>query len=213
MLGSSLERLLSISSPSTENAEAATDRSVFSSAGSFADEIISILVRRNGFFAFEGALRFFPYRSVPISYGILEWNSSELWRQEYGDMTNGCFFFAEDIFGGQFCCLGGRICQFDPETGQCDALATSFEEWAELILSNHEVLTGFRLAHEWQTRFGQLKGRDRLVPKVPFVAGGDFSVLNLAAIDSVRGMRSRGGLARQIRDLPDGAKIRFTIVD
>jgi hypothetical protein len=50
---------------------------------------------------------------------------------------------------------------------------------------------------------------ERLAPKMPLVTGGGFEVSNLAAIESLRGMRFRGNLAVQIRDLPDGVKIRY----
>ena len=52
-----------------------------------------------------------------------------------------------------------------------------------------------------------------LVPAVPFVLGGEYSLGNLRLADAVSGMRARGNLARQIRDLPDGAQIEFKVVD
>lgn len=180
-------------------------------AGTRAVDLAEILNARNGFFAFEGALRFFPSRSVPVSYGMIEWNGQDLWRFEYNDLTQGCLFFAEDIFGGQFAVVNEKICTFDSETGQIVEVAADFDRWAALILADYEVLTGYQLAREWQVKHGKLAGRDRLVPKTPFVLGGDFALPNLVAIDAVKGMRARGNLARQIRDLPDGAKIRYEV--
>jgi hypothetical protein len=51
-----------------------------------------------------------------------------------------------------------------------------------------------------------------LVPKIPFVLGGEFGVDNVFALEATKGMRLRGELAVQIRDLPNGTKIsyRFT---
>jgi hypothetical protein len=211
MLGSSFEKLLSIASPPLLNADDAVDLRVLKSAGAHANDLAMVLNKRNGFFAFEGALRFFPSRSVPISYGLLEWNDQELWRFEYDGLADRCFFFAEDMFGGQFCVSDGKIHTFDPETGQRSELANSLEEWAAAVLADYEVLTGYKLAHDWQAKYGKLAGRERLVPKTPFVTGGEFALSNLAALDAVKGMRARGNLACQIRDLPDGAKIRFVI--
>jgi hypothetical protein len=76
-----------------------------------------------------------------------------------------------------------------------------FEGWAAAILDDFNALTGFPLAHEWQGANGQLAAGMRLVPKIPFVAGGEFSVENLCAPDSVRAMRLRGSIAVQIRDV------------
>jgi hypothetical protein len=213
MLGPAIQRLLSVSSPSLFNGDAAIEPGKLKAAGVFANDIASILEAKNGFFAFEGALRFFPYTSVPVSYGILEWNEAALWRYEFEDLAEGCFFFAEDIFGVQFCTSGNAIASFDPETGQRTFVAESLEAWGKAVLDDYEVLTGHRLAHEWQERNGKLPGRKRLVPKILFVLGGQFDISNLAAMDVIEGMRARGCVARQIRYLPEGAKVRFDITE
>jgi hypothetical protein len=49
------------------------------------------------------------------------------------------------------------------------------------------------------------------LPKKSFVVGGEFEIGNLYDLDEVEGMRFRASLAIQIRDLPNGAKVRFTI--
>ena len=70
-------------------------------------------------------------------------------------------------------------------------------------------MTGFPLAHDWQQVNGALRSRKRLLPKIPFILGGQFESNNLVAVDSVEGMRYRGEIWRQIRDLPDGAQIKL----
>lgn len=209
MLEPALQKLLSVSSPSLLNGDVRVERAMFKDSGMFAEGLTTLLHERNGFFAFERALRFFPSVSVPISYGLADWNDNALWRFEYGDIARGCFFFAEDIFGVQFCTCDDAIAVFDPETGQRTFVAESLDAWAKALLEDYELLTGYRIAHEWQERYGVLSGRERVVPKTPFVLGGQFDISNLAAIDAVDGMRARGFVARQIRDLPEGAKVRF----
>lgn len=211
-MGPSLEKLLSIATPPLRNADLRLGREALQEAGSFASSILELLQRRDGFFAFESALRFFPSSPVPVSYGVLDWNANSLWACEFGDMCKDCFFFAEDIFGGQFGISGDEVVAFDPETGEQRLFANSLEAWAENVLADFNVVTGYPLAHEWQSVNGRLAGRDRLVPKIPFVAGGTYSLENLVSIDAVEGMRARGKFARQIRDLPDGAQIRFQFV-
>jgi hypothetical protein len=41
------------------------------------------------------------------------------------------------------------------------------------------------------------------------VAGGEFSIDNLLAMNESKGMEYRADIANQIRELPDGAKIRM----
>lgn len=211
MLDPAIRKLISIASSPLVGAETPVAVNVSMAAGARANELSAILKLRNGFFAFEGALRFFPSVSVPASYGLGEWNSNSLWRSEYGALVEGCFFFAEDVFGGQFCTQADRIWTFDPETGAREFVADSLDQWADAVLADYEVLTGHRIAHDWQAMHGELAGRERLIPKVPFVVGGEFQVSNLKAIDAAEGMRSRGNLARQLHSLPDGAQIKIQI--
>jgi hypothetical protein len=44
---------------------------------------------------------------------------------------------------------------------------------------------------------------------VPFVLGGEFVLDNMYMADAVEGMRFRADIARQIKDLPDGAEIKL----
>lgn len=175
--------------------------------------LAELLRKKNGFFAFEAALRVFPGGESVSSPSLDAWNSPELWRHSYGALTNGMLFFAEDIFGTQFCIKDGTIYTFDPETAELTFLAEDFEGWAEAILADYDLYTGYSIAHEWQVRNGKLSELDRLIPKIPFVLGGEFSVENLISMDGARTMRCRGNLARQIKELPDGAQIRFELID
>ncbi|MBH3414533.1 SMI1/KNR4 family protein [Pseudomonas putida] len=120
-------------------------------------------------------------------------------------------FFAEDVFGGQFCIKDSKVYTFDPETGSLEYLADDIESWVQMLLSDYEVLTGYPLAHQWQKQNGQLPAGKRLLPKVPFVLGGEFVLDNLYLADAVEGMKFRADIAIQIKELPDGAQIRLNI--
>ena len=43
--------------------------------------------------------------------------------------------------------------------------------------------------------------------------GGEYDVSNVYALDAAVGMELRGELAVQLRDLPDGAKVTYRVVD
>jgi hypothetical protein len=73
-------------------------------------------------------------------------------------------------------------------------------------------MTGYRLAREWQRNYGPLHPRHRLMPKKPFVLGGEYSLANLVSLDSLLIMKNLGNLAHQIHALPDGAKIKFKVL-
>jgi hypothetical protein len=122
-------------------------------------------------------------------------------------------FFAEDAFGSQFAIRDEGVHIFDPETGASEPMASSVQDWVDQLLAEHQVLTGSPVAHRWQQSHGPLPAGRRLVPKIPFVLGGEFEVSNVYAADAEMGMRLRAALAVQIRDLPDGAQVRYRVVE
>jgi len=181
--------------------------------GLAATQLQLLLQEKNGFFCFESALRVFPSQTCEFSYGLDDWNLSELWRGSYGDLASGLLFFAEDIFGTQFCLKNEKVYSFDPETADLSLIGNELDEWAAAILEDYDLLTGYSFAHEWQSKNGPLPPRDRLMPKLPFVCGGEFALANLTVLDAARSMRCRGNLATQIHSLPDGAQVKFMLVD
>lgn len=139
------------------------------------------------------------------------WNNHALWKDEFDGLADEVFCFAEDVFGVQFAVEGDKIVTFDPETGDRHGFADGIDEWAGMIVDRYRPLTGFPLAHEWQLTRGPLEPGHRLLPKVPFVMKGEYSVENLYASEAVIGMRARGSIATQIRDLPDGTVVNLVV--
>lgn len=209
----SLDKLLSSASSSLSESAPEISQELRSLAGSLADDLLRMLCQRNGFYALESALHVFPAHSTQQEFGLDDWNKNSLWRNAYKNQADGCLFFAEDIFGGQFCIKDGQVFTFDPETGGLDYLAGNIEDWAKAVINDYEVLTGYPLAHEWQKQNGRIPAKKRLLPKIPFVAGGEFVLENLYLVDGVEGMKFRADIANQIRDLPDGAQITFNVTD
>lgn len=210
---SGLARLLANSTLELCGKEPALTDDLRAFAAPLADDLLAMLRQRNGFYALEGALHLFPSHSCGDVMGLDVWNSGGLWRNEYLGMADGCLFFAEDIFGGQFCIKGKDICTFDPETGAMDVLANNMEGWAEAVVSDYNVLTGYPLAHAWQRQKGVLPANMRLIPKIPFIAGGEFTVENLHAIEAVKGMHLRANIAKHIKNAPNGASVKLTLTE
>ena len=206
-------RLAEISGRPLSDATPRLTAELASLAGGLSDELLRLLWARNGFFAFESALHVFSIGDGANCCGLERWNDPQGWRSEFNGMADRMLFFAEDIFGGQFCIADGAVHHFEPETGRTERKASGIDEWAGLVLRKSEEHTGWPLGHEWQTRFGALLPGKRLVPKKPFVLGGGFTVENLFALDAVRAMKTYANLATQIRDLPDGTQVRFQVVE
>lgn len=209
MAGDPVSELLALASAplGAEHADAA-----IALDGPLGSDLRAMLRRANGFYAFESALHVFPSGATGM-VGLEVWNASELWRSEYDGLADDLVFFAEDVFGGQFVLSPEGVGTFDPETGDVALLAEDLQGWAAVVLDDRDVLTGYPLAHEWQAQHGALPSGQRLLPRVPFVLGGDFAVSNLYCAGAVDGMRTRANLATQLRDLPDGATVTYRIIE
>ena len=127
-------------------------------------------------------------------------------------MATGLHFFGEDVFGNQFVLCDDSIALFDAETGATEEIARSLEEWAACLLDDGSW-TGWSLAHQWQTLNGSLKVGLRLMPKLAFIFGGEFTVENLYASNALDGMKFRAHVALQIRDVPDGTDVTLSVVE
>jgi len=157
---------------------------------------------KNGFVAFESALWVLP------SDELGKWNSGSSWRSLYNLPTEATCF-ASDLFGNQFVSLDDRVLTLEAETGEVDAFADSFEEWAARILDDLELHTGHRIAYAWQGARGVLRQDERVAPRVPFVLGGNYEVGNLSAMTASALMWRYGRFARSLKNLPDGARVSF----
>lgn len=210
----SIEKLASISSAQLSRSQSVVDFTDADGLGSLGRQIKALLRARNGFYAFESALHVFPAGPAGgTELTLRQWNSPNLWRFEYGELVEGAFFFAEDAFGNQFCAREDCIYSFEAETGELNVLADDLEEWARRVLKEYDMLTGYPLLRQWQEKNGALPAGMRLMPKIPFVLGGEYSLANLYPLGAVSAMRSRGNLARQIKDLPDGTQVEFHIIE
>ena len=201
---SALEKLLSVSSPPTGvSGDGCSDV--------LPQDICSLLLRKNGFFAFESSLEVFSL-DAGESYSVFEWNNPSAWLESYEELKPNGICFAQDIFGAQFV-YGHGVSLFDPETGGVSFFAESIEQWAEFIMNDYEVITGQPIAHTWQSAHGPIPPKHRLVPLTPFVLGGDFSSDNVIIMESMKSMRLRASLAHQICDLPDEHKFRMKLAN
>lgn len=175
------------------------------------DELLDLLAKKNGFYAFESALHVLPSNSsVANLHGIISWNDRDLWKAECG-ASSDTLFFAEDVFGGQFGINSIGVVKFDLELLKEQFIAPTIDEWCQCILSDFKLHTGYNAAHEWQKQHGGLPTGYRLVPKIPFILGGSYDAGNLVQIETVEAIKCRCDIARQIRELPNGTKVRLIV--
>ena len=206
-------RLLDVASPALSSAPALVILKGTACDRQLVTDWCKLLAARNGFYCFEGALHVFPSRSNAEHFGLDEWNSQDLWREEYAGMEPDLLFVAEDVFGNQFGLLEDFVCTFDAETAAVTKFSRSVAEWSARMLTEFNRHTGYPVAHQWQSCRGRIAAGRRLIPRIPFARGGKRLVENLYDCEAVAGMRTRGQQARRLVDMPYEAPIEYSIVD
>ena len=109
----------------------------------------------------------------------------------------------------------GRYWRICPEELSCEPIAASEEE-LERLRSSPEFKADWemeRLAELGNSLFGRPPAGRCFCLKIPAVLGGAYDASNLATITILELLAASGEIASQIKDLPDGAKVRLKIVD
>ncbi|MFJ7257039.1 hypothetical protein ACIQWV_31810 [Streptomyces sp. NPDC098085] len=103
----------------------------------------------------------------------------------------------------------GVVYLFNPETAALSEFSKDVESWQGDVIADWNYVTGYPVGHEWQVRNGPLPPGHRLVPKIPFSVGGEFSADNMVPVEAVAALKYWGGFALVISDLRDGDQFRF----
>ena len=172
-----------------------------------------MLSERNGFLALESSVYVYPLPDIQEddNYNIELWNTLNLWKDRYSGAADSIFCFGADLFGNQYCIIDNRICLFDAEAAELKYMADNLDDWAFMIMKD-DYWSAHSLAHEWQASHGSIESHHRLLPKTPFILGGDFKTDNLYSYEIIQAMKYRGDMYVQMHDLTDEAQIQFKII-
>ena len=103
-----------------------------------------------------------------------------------------------------------RIC---PEDSDCRVIASTRQE-LDALSKDQAFLRDWHMSALVDRAFAVLgvlaEGRKYCL-KIPSVMGGEYSEENFGTIDLNELIRASGHIARQVKDLPDGAKVQLVV--
>ena len=105
-----------------------------------------------------------------------------------------------------------RLC---PEDVYCEVIADSVESYNKLI-NTDEFLIDWNMTvmvDEATEMLGPLQDGYKYTLKIPGVLDGEYCGSNLTTATFNEIIQTSGDLGKQIKDLPDGAKVNFTVTD
>jgi hypothetical protein len=109
----------------------------------------------------------------------------------------------------------GRYWRLTPEDLSCEVVAQTRAELDQLSV-DQEFLRDWHmrsLVEQAREKCGPLPEGRKYCLKIPAILGGQYGGENFATISLVELIRASGHLARQIKDLPDGAKVHLRVTD
>lgn len=171
-----------------------------------------ILESENGGFFLEQSLHIYGFSDL-MAFHSIEINNF-LIKSIYAEISEKLLVFGQDIFGNQFAfdqSEDNSIIFFNIETGEREFISPTFKQWIKDILTpDYNHYTGVNIAKKWRQEHS-LFWNERLVPKIPFVIGGEYDIVNLYASEYPKYVETNANIAKQIFNLPDGTNIKLTI--
>ena len=105
-----------------------------------------------------------------------------------------------------------RLC---PEDVYCEVIAESINDYNKLI-NDKEFLNDWNMTvmvDEATKMLGALKEGYKYYMVIPGILNGEYSGNNIKTAPFVEIIRLSGDLGKQIKDLPDGAKVKLKVID
>ncbi|HVE53804.1 MAG TPA: T6SS immunity protein Tdi1 domain-containing protein [Ramlibacter sp.] len=123
---------------------------------------------------------------------------------------------AENAFGNLLVeDKSGRFWRMCPEDVYCERVAWD-REALQALFGDQDFLEDwemFALVESAVAKLGANAPGEKYCLLTPGALGGAYSVDNIGRAPLVELVRFSGGLGRYLRDLPDGAPVRFRVVD
>lgn len=172
------------------------------------NSFLEYLVLGNGGYYFNNSLHIFGLSQDTRWHDVNHIN--ELVSSEYGQIVDGCFFFAEDVFGNLFGLKNEEIIFFNIESGDSDIIADSLDNWEENILQDIDYYTGCEFVPSSKEAHKLISGY-RMCPKYPFLLGGEYESSNLYIKRYDKNIAYQAHIAKQVYGKPDGTKVVLNI--
>ncbi len=174
-------------------------------------EISDFLRKRNGFVAVHGGFHVRGACIAPPWHSIrAAWEGEYALQFLYPDVKAHDIPLAEDCFGDQYLLREGSVVRLVGESGEVEAMECDWEQFLANIEADPIEYLNLGLLERFQTQFGPLAPGYLIHAYPPFVAAECHNP-TLRAISSLELRSFHADFARQIRNIPDGSRIKTVI--
>ncbi|OOF12838.1 DUF1851 domain-containing protein [Salinivibrio sp. PR919] len=109
----------------------------------------------------------------------------------------------------------GKYWRLSPEDVYCEVVANDRDE-LDRLSQDQDFLEDWymqALVEQAKESLGELSEGRKYCLVIPGALGGEYGISNIKTAPLVELVRFSGDLAKQIKDLPDGAEIQLRVVD
>lgn len=170
-------------------------------------ELTTLLSEVDGFILHRGAVHFRGACLKPGWHSLRDaWQGPNAFHVLYDEVRPSDIPFAQDQLGDQFLLRDGVVLRLSAETGDVERLAASLEDFLGKVNSDIEGFLNVGLQHVMEP--GQL-----LHAYPPFCFQEAARGVSLKPVPAMEVILFHADLAKQIRDVPDGGKVKFELSD
>ncbi|MDB4927575.1 MAG: hypothetical protein JWM10_59 [Myxococcaceae bacterium] len=185
-------------------------RATMAAAGRSAGDHTKFLRRWNGCYALQGALHLLGARNDLPNQSLDEWNRPHGWRQSFGMLIEGVTFFADSGLGDQFGYRDGKVVRLRVLDARVERMASSFEEWLELVFVEPGRFLSMELFDAAVARLGPLPPGGHFAPPATHAPGDPIVARELEVMPCRDNLELRGAASMVVRGsrIPPGPAAR-----
>ncbi len=164
----------------------------------------------NGYVAYRGGLHVRGACRLPEWHSLrAAWFGEEAIHRLFPVVSPDDVPFAEDALGDQFVIRRDVVWKLDAETGALASTNLRLQEFDEAARADPDQFLQLGPLNQFQAEGGRLEPGQLLSVYPPFVFEESAKGVSLKAVPTLERRRYLSDLARQLRDVPDGASVRF----
>jgi hypothetical protein len=156
-----------------------------------------------------------PCRNVPVTFTLYGMTVVATIREAWGWCgIEPAEVVGENAFGNLMVRdTSGRYWRLCPEACSCEVVAEDKQQLDALVKDQIFLANWYmkNLSTLGETKFGPLALGRKFCLRIPAVLGGEYASENLETMAIEELIASSGHIARQIKDLPDGASVRLKV--
>lgn len=177
-------------------------------------EYRGLLETTNGYVAFHGGLHVRGACFEPSWHSLrAAWLGDGAIHRYFPDVLAEDVPFAEDALGDQFLLRGATVWKLSGETGEVASLNMNLVEFDANVRADPDEFLELAPLERFRAEGGVLEPGQLLSVIPPFVFGESADGVSFRAIPTAERLSFLAKLAREIRNLPDGARVEFEVVE